>query len=204
MRSSPSTGCVCLSDPLRLTLVSHINMQRCVYNGTLDDPLNKSLLKPQPEVFSLVITEHYAILRQASPRSLFFRLTLRFWASAGAGGRTRAQTAAHCDADDACVSSRVRGGWLPFWTYCAPLDACCGRGTDSSLQRSRLDAWFWAQICPDSESGRQERGGDAAPRPSLLIWTAGITTWTVRSPRRNHRAGVCGTTVRLPACLRQR
>lgn len=71
MRSSPSTGCVCLSDPLRLTLVSHINMQRCVYNGTLDYPLNKSPLRPQPEVFSLVITEHYAILRQASPRSLF-------------------------------------------------------------------------------------------------------------------------------------
>lgn len=163
------------------------------------------------------MTEHYAILRQASPLSLFFRLTLRFWASAGTGGRTRAQTAAHCDADDACVSctsawsssgSRVRGGWLSFWADCAPLDARCGRGPASYMYRSSLDTWLRARICPDSGSGRQRRGGDAAPRPSLLIWTAGITTWTVRSPRRNHRAGVYGTTAvvrfHIPACLRQR
>lgn len=61
----------------------------------------------------------------------------------------------------------------------------------------------------EERRGEKGRGGDAAPRPSLLIWTAGMRTWTVRSPRRNHRAGVCGSTAasvrfHIPACLRQR
>lgn len=101
---------------------------------------------------------------------LFFsRLTVRFWASVGTGGRTRAQTAAHCDADDACVSrapawssgSRVRGGvGVPAGLNCAPLDARRGRAAaaEASLQRSSLETWFRARIYPESGSGRQRRG----------------------------------------------
>lgn len=67
MCSSLSTGCVCLC--LRLTLdSSHINMQRCVRVCVCNGKLNKSLLT---EISSLVMTEHYATLRQASRLSLF-------------------------------------------------------------------------------------------------------------------------------------